>query len=253
MRLFARAMNEAHKAYGDMCIGSEIRRIHEYQWTFSVNGELVRDDKTTLWDFLCDHPYDPRVEVEPPARAADNWQRYNVVAFEALEQCRRDMLYLGAGAGRFSRAVETLLGLSCTNVDNSPEAIELMARRGIDAQLMDAYDLTFEDNSFPLVVVTPWAFDNDPEALLRGAGRVASERVIISGFQLSEDLDPVPYSETMDWEGETDSRSAFAYHHEHVIAMLGAVGMEPDQVCVFSEDLDHPHNLSWLLEARFAA
>ncbi len=240
MRLFSKAMLGAWKAHGDMDVRKQIHPIHGYRHTWSSAGRPTVAKVHSVWQLLCDNP--------------DAWDEYDKNVLESLEQCDRDMLYVGAGAGRFSRAVGAL-GLNCTNVDIAPECVELMRLRGIDAIEGDVCHLDpFGTGSFPLVVVPPWPFDgcefsgegHSADELIAGAARVAGERVIVSGFQLSDDPAPVLYSETMEWEGETDSRQAYAYHSDHVVQMLADAGLVDMDVTLF----DDAGADSWIVEGK---
>lgn len=248
MSLFPKAMLVAWKAYGDAHIGDEIQPLHIYNWMSEING-VQTDDATSfaLWDYLSDEPL------------SGGWMTHDLTVADAIKEANMDFLYIGGGAGRFAKAALSW-GLVGHCIDHSPDAIELMTLRGVPCDLMDGNDMSaYADNSWPLVVISPWSFSGspDPTQILSEAARVAEQKVIVSDWQVSALPnpplgtwpEPVDVRETIEWNGETEQRDGKAYHLNHVLSMLDDVGMVPDKSIQFLADLERLDIFSWLVEA----
>ena len=165
-------------------------------------------------------------------------------------------LYVGAGSGRVPRWLLSN-GIPCAAVDNSPDAIELMGRRGIPCELMDACAMTFADDSHERVILhSDGLMDSfeDPADCIAEAARVASSRVLVMGYE----IDPaatVPCTWGLTWQGQTVSDTYHAHPVAKIEAILQAVGMVLVSRVMWSDD-EAPEGgnyfgVQYLIEARW--
>jgi SAM-dependent methyltransferase len=78
-------------------------------------------------------------------------EEFSPIEIAALEQCRGHILDVGAGSGLHSLVLQAR-GLTVTAIDISPQAVEIMAQRGVlDARCSDACD--FEGDRFDTLLM----------------------------------------------------------------------------------------------------
>src|SRR3990172_5754510 len=166
MDIFARAMLAAHKAHGDIRLGSQVHPIHEYTYTVRSPGFSI-SNKDSFWRYLCDFPI-------------EGWLTQEQLVAARLQAINLRTLEVGSGSGRFLKFL-TRTGVDNHGIDHSEDAIELMARRGISADLMDGHDLHFADREFPLVYLPIDTIEQsrDLPLLLSEACRVADSVLIM--------------------------------------------------------------------------
>lgn len=255
MHLFAQTMLDAWKLYGDSKLGDEIQSEQVYRWKIELNGEVTTDEDFTIWEYL--YPY----------ALPGCWSTFDLVVALGIMDCKLseddareyDLLYVGGGSGRFASAVAQWdKPLKCFSVDLSPQSVELMQLRNVPCALMDGHDMSaLEDNSFPLVVLSPWSMGSseDTAKLVAEAARVASEKVIATGWLggAHGDEQPVTYRETMTaWNGETETHEITARHYNHFLSLFAEHSMVPIVTKTFLALDENPDELSWIIEVGFS-
>lgn len=241
---FAKFLNEAHRVTGDTR-GNEIpHAILFHQVTCETPLGSVVDQPMCVWKYLCDHP-------------SDGWLTEYLVLANWLASAPMPTLYVGAGSGRI---VKFLLakGMDAIGIDNSDDAIELMERRGVPCEKMDGAAMTYADDSHDRVVVhSDGVLDSvtDVGPLLTEAARVASERVIVTGYEL-DDAAMVEYQWGFSWQGGGEApRSYYSHPAVDIVAALRAVGMTPITLTKWSEPGTGSggsiFGIQYLIEARW--
>jgi len=241
--LFARAMNEAHKVTGDTCEGSEHPAILGYLCSASTPRGSYTDLPYSLWAYLCDYPL-------------DGWSMEHLTRIEHLTADPRPTLYCGAGSGRMAKWLLSQ-GIPCACIDISDDAIELMTRRGVACEKMNVCAMTFADSSHERVVLHSDGLLESmasPLACLTEAARVASDRVVVCGYQLDPAV-TVPMAWSMDWNGEHEADTYFSHPMAVVEGILEGLGMTLVLRRTWSEDDAPPGGDLWgiqyLIEARW--
>lgn len=244
--LFVRAMNEAHKVTGNLCLGDH--PLPEIL-SFTVNAETPRgslvDVPCSIWSYLCNCPL-------------DGWSMEHLTLAEHLTADPRPTLYCGAGSGRHAKwLLSRDPPIPCMSIDNSDDAIELMGRRGVPCEKMDALDMSFADNSHERVVLHAdgliESYENPLACLTEGA-RVASDRVVVCGYEIDPD-ETVPIAWSMDWQDEHEDNTYYSHPIALIEDTLEALGMTLDLLRTWSEDDAPPGGDLWgiqyLIQARW--
>lgn len=236
--LFPKAMLHAHKLYDDWYRG----RILEPELDFIMTSKGPGIDVTVggcFWDHLCNDPL-------------QGWTLMDMTFASFIQTTEGNVLYVGGGSGRFSKLLESW-GRECYSIDSSPDAIELMERRGVLCALMDGANMSFADGSFAIVVIGGDVLDcyEDPTPFIREAARVASDRIVYCGYMREgQTNDKIEYDWTMEWMGETDTIKAYYQHHEYMRGIAEAEGMGFVRLRTYLPDETQP-DLSWILEMEW--
>jgi SAM-dependent methyltransferase len=113
----------------------------------------------------------------------------------ALEHCRGRILDIGAGAGIHSLVLQSR-GLAVTAIDVSPQAVEVMVRRGVtDARVADVFE--FQGGPFDTLLMLGHGIGMTEtlaglDVFLRHAQRLASPdgRLLIHSLDVQRTADP---------------------------------------------------------------
>ena len=242
---FARMLNEAHKVTGNVRSGEACPDILIYNVTTATPRGSLAGHPFCLWPYLCDYPL-------------DGWSTETLKLVNELTANPMGTLYLGAGSGRVVKWLNGA-GMACVGIDIDPDALELMERRGVPCEEMDALDMTYEDNSHERVIVHgDGLLDSfeDVGALLAEAGRVASDTLVVTGYEMDEEA-RVAFDWGFTWEQRPELVQTTYYAHPatDVVAALVAAGMTPVRVMKWSDDDAGPggniFGVQYLIEARW--
>ncbi|MGZ4466607.1 MAG: class I SAM-dependent methyltransferase [Nocardioides sp.] len=95
--------------------------------------------------------------------AADGREPTEIALAVVRAAAPRDVLEIGCGTGAFAERVAAQLpDAHLVATDQSPRFVELTAARGVEARVVDATDLHFEDDSFDLVAAM-WMLYHVPD------------------------------------------------------------------------------------------
>jgi SAM-dependent methyltransferase len=123
---------------------------------------------------------DPMSQVDP-----------ELVEFVA-DRARRRVLDLGCGLGGYSRALGER-GFDCYALDVVEEYVEIARGIGVRADRYDGEHLPLADDAVETVIlIEVLEHLEDPRALLREAARVASDSVLVTTPNCTQDFGSVP-------------------------------------------------------------
>ena len=110
------------------------------------------------------------------------WNNYaspKLIKFAAKYAGER-ILDIGCSIGEYSQKLNSL-GFNCVGVDYNQKYIEKARMKGVEAYVMDAYHLDFEDNSFDTVLMFEILEHlENPKLALNEAKRVAKKNILIT-------------------------------------------------------------------------
>lgn len=87
---------------------------------------------------------------------------------------------IGCSIGDYSQKLNSL-GFNCVGVDYNPKYIEKARTKGVEAYVMDAYHLDFEESSFDTVLMFEILEHLEkPKLALQEAKRVAKKNILIT-------------------------------------------------------------------------
>lgn len=243
--LFMRMMLAAYEDVGDTRRGMPFSESIVYESWMNSTAGIVERTKTSSWEYLCRSPI-------------DGWDMASLTLIEHLVADPHETLYVGAGTGRMIAFMQSN-GIACRGLDISPTSVELMARRGMECDLMDAQAMTYADDSFARVVLHGDGLVDsfaDPTILIQEAARVASDGVIVAGYEIDE-AESSPLTWGMAWGGEEYEGTFWAHPRVRIEAMLETAGMTLLLTKSFGEDWDpepmgaSPYGTMYLVEARW--
>lgn len=111
-----------------------------------------------------------------------NWDNYasaKLLRF-ASEYAGKRILDVGCSIGDYCRRLKAL-GFVCIGVDRNPKYVEKAIAKKVEAYVMDAYHLGFEDDSFDTVLMFEILEHLEkPELALKEAKRVAKKNILIT-------------------------------------------------------------------------
>jgi ubiquinone/menaquinone biosynthesis C-methylase UbiE len=115
----------------------------------------------------------------------DNYASKKLLRLAAKYAGKR-ILDVGCSIGDYCQKLKNS-GFSCVGVDYNPKYIEKAREKGVEAYVMDAYNLSFEDKSFDTVLLFEILEHlENPELVLREAKRVAKKNILITTPNFSE-------------------------------------------------------------------
>jgi SAM-dependent methyltransferase len=241
--LYSRMLNEAFKLHGEIQPGDIMKPEQKY-WFRETSANRTVEGYGSVFESTCRWPQ-------------EGWSKLDIelkgMLLDLRDSLRRSphVLYVGAAAGRYARAMPEI-DFCC--LDYSDDAVEIMTALGVpDVVKADGHATGLDGSSFDAVILPEQVVceSTDLAGLLTEAARVTRGSVFVINAVMSGDLDTVTeYTQEIRWNGETEIMTIWAYHWQHVRDIAATVGLSFVAVHEQAELMMLPGEFGWILTLR---